>query len=137
MFNFNKTFFKLSISDLRIWVHLGCTDQEKFHAQLVSFTIDLVFKAPPKAIASDRLEDTACYFKIVQDIKSLCQRTPFNLIERLTADVYKAIDVSLGDQKSLISFINVTTHKIAPPVQDVHGGVSFTYCDAPSKVKEP
>lgn len=129
---------KLSISDLRVWVRLGCTDQEKFHPQLVSFTIDLVFKAPLKALISDRLEETVCYFNLVQNIKRLCQNKSFNLIERLTADVYDAINASLGDQKSLISSVNLTTHKIAPPVPDVHGGVSFTYCDAlGAKGEEP
>ncbi|MDX5495748.1 MULTISPECIES: dihydroneopterin aldolase [unclassified Wolbachia] len=119
----------LLISDLRLWVHLGCSAEEKFHSQLVSVNIDFTFKSPPLGLTTDRLEDTICYLEVVQSIQSLVQSKQFNLIEHLTHDIYRAINNLLVQKKHIISSIRVTAHKVAPPVPGVHGGVLFTYCN--------
>ncbi|WP_353273106.1 dihydroneopterin aldolase [Wolbachia endosymbiont (group A) of Portevinia maculata] len=119
----------LLISDLRLWVHLGCSAEEKFHSQLVSVNIDFTFKSPPLGLTTDRLEDTICYLEVVQSIQSLVQSKQFNLIEHLTHDIYRVINNLLVQKKHIISSIRVTTHKVAPPVPGVHGGVLFTYCN--------
>ncbi len=119
----------LLISDLRLWVHLGCSAEEKFYSQLVSVNIDFTFKSPPLGLTTDRLEDTICYLEVVQSIQSLVQSKQFNLIEHLTHDIYRAINNLLVQKKHIISSIRVTTHKVAPPVPGVHGGVLFTYCN--------
>ncbi|NSM56646.1 dihydroneopterin aldolase [Wolbachia endosymbiont of Atemnus politus] len=119
----------LLIQDLRLWIHLGCSAEEKFHPQLVSINVDFTFKFPPVGLVTDRLEDTICYLEVVQNIKSLAQSKQFNLIEHFTHDVYVAINNLLMQKKHIISSIRVTTHKVAPPVPDVHGGVLFTYCN--------
>jgi dihydroneopterin aldolase len=119
----------LLISDLRLWVHLGCSAEEKFHSQLVSVNIDFTFKSSPLGLTTDRLEDTICYLEVVQSIQSLVQSKQFNLIEHLTHDIYRAINNLLVQKKHIISSIRVTTHKVAPPVPGVHGGVLFTHCN--------
>jgi dihydroneopterin aldolase len=119
----------LLISDLRLWVHLGCSAEEKFHSQLVSVNIDFTFKSSPLGLTTDRLEDTICYLEVVQSIQSLVQSKQFNLIEHLTHDIYRAINNLLVQKKHIISSIRVTTDKVAPPVPGVHGGVLFTYCN--------
>ncbi|MDF3048329.1 MAG: dihydroneopterin aldolase [Candidatus Midichloriaceae bacterium] len=121
------TFSKLVIADLRLWVHLGCGEEEKLHPQMVSFDIEVLFKNPPKAIANDCLEDTICYAKLVQEVKAVCAGGRFNLVERLTGDVHASIKNYIANQKCLVESINVTVCKISPPVPDVHGGVFFTY----------
>lgn len=120
----------LLISDLRLWVHLGCSAEEKFHSQLVSVNIDFTFKSPPLGLTTDQLEDTICYLEVVQSIQSLVQSKQFNLIEHLTHDIYRAINNLLVQKKHIISSIRVTTHKVAPSVPNVHGGVFFTYRNA-------
>ena len=115
------------IADLRIWVHLGCSEQEKYNPQLVSFTLEFNFKSSPKAVASDQLDDTICYFEIAECVKKLCQQKQFNLIEHLTAEVYIAIEKELGAKRNLISHFDVTLSKLHPPIPGVHGGVSFSY----------
>ncbi|WP_341811935.1 dihydroneopterin aldolase [Wolbachia endosymbiont (group A) of Conops quadrifasciatus] len=67
--------------------------------------------------------------EVVQSIQSLVQSKQFNLIEHLTHDIYRAINNLLVQKKHIISSIRVTTHKVAPPVSGVHGGVLFTYCN--------
>ena len=120
---------------MRIWVHLGCSDQEKFNPQLVSLNIELYFKSLPEGAKNDRLEDTVCYSDLVQNVKSFCQNRKFNLIEHLTREIYKVVEEPLKQQRSLVAFICVTGHKMLPPVPDIHGGITFTYCDELSSTK--
>ncbi|WP_343289302.1 dihydroneopterin aldolase [Wolbachia endosymbiont of Encarsia formosa] len=119
----------LLISDLRLWVHLGCSAEEKSSPQLVSIEVDFTFKSPPSGITTDQLKDTICYLEVVQNIQSLVQGKQFNLIEHLTHKIYRAINNLLLRKKHIISSVRVTTHKIAPPVPGVHGVVFFTYCN--------
>ena len=119
----------LLISDLRLWVHFGCSAEEKFSPQLVIIDVDFTFKSPPSGLTTDQLKDTICYLEVVQNIQSLVQGKQFNLIEHLTHEIYRAINNLLLRKKHIISSVRVTTHKIAPPVPDVHGGVFFTYCN--------
>ncbi|TNK93941.1 dihydroneopterin aldolase [Wolbachia endosymbiont of Leptopilina clavipes] len=119
----------LLISDLRLWVHLGCSAEEKSSPQLVSIDVDFTFKSPPSGLTTDQLKDTICYLEVVQNIQSLVQGKQFNLIEHLTHEIYRAINNLLLRKKHIISSVGVTTHKIAPPVPGVHGGVFFTYCN--------
>ena len=120
---------------MRIWVHLGCSDQEKCNPQLVSLNIELYFKSLPEGAISDMLEDTVCYSDLVLNVKSFCQNRKFNLVENLTREIYKVVEESLKQHRSLVSFICVTGHKISPPLPDIHGGVTFTYCDGLSSKK--
>ena len=121
---------------MRIWVHLGCTEQEKFNPQLVSLNIELYFKSLPEGARNDKLEGTVCYAALVQKVKSFCRNRQFNLIEHLTAEIYQVVKDSLKQHRSLVTFIGVTGHKMSPPVPDIHGGVTFTYCDDLSSTKE-
>ncbi|WP_264337723.1 dihydroneopterin aldolase [Wolbachia endosymbiont (group B) of Dolichovespula media] len=119
----------LLISDLRLWVHLGCSAEEKSSPQLVSIDVDFTFKSPPSGHTTDQLKDTICYLEVVQNIQSLVQGKQFKLIEHLTHEIYRAINNLLLRKKHIISSVRVTTHKITPPVPGVHGGVFFTYCN--------
>ncbi|MDM8335804.1 dihydroneopterin aldolase [Wolbachia pipientis] len=125
-----KPLCELLIRDLRLWVHLGYSAEEKFHPQLMSINVDFTFKSPPLGLTTDRLEDTICYLEVVQNIQSLVQSKQFNLIEHLTYDIYTTVDSLLRQKKHIISSIRVTTHKVAPSIPNVYGGVFFTYCSA-------
>ena len=70
---------------------------------------------------------------ILKNIKNFCRDKKFNLVEHLTAEIYKVVNESLQQNRSLVTSINVTAHKVSPPVPDIHGGVTFTYCAAPFK----
>ncbi|SPR13135.1 dihydroneopterin aldolase [Orientia tsutsugamushi] len=126
----------LVISDLRILVHLGCQEEERFYPQLVSVNIDFTFNSPPLGVITDRLEDTVCYLEVVQHIQSLVQNKQFYLIERLTRDIYITINNLLLHKQNIISYIKVAVHKVAPPVPNMYGGVVFTYCNALQKQKD-
>jgi 7,8-dihydroneopterin aldolase/epimerase/oxygenase len=123
----NINLAKLIISDLRIWAHLGCSDQEKLHAQLVRFDIELLFNSLPQGALTDDLKDTVCYFDVVEDIKAFCAGKRFNLIEHLSYSVCKNVLEPLMSHKPYISNINISARKMSPPVEGVYGGVAFTY----------
>lgn len=114
----------LTISDLKLWVHLGCSDQEKYHPQLVSFDILIDFFQNPQAVLSDKLEDSVCYANITNIIKETISNKKYNLIEYLAANTYDEIIKHTGNKEISLT---VTVKKLSPPVEDIHGYVSFTY----------
>ena len=77
---FNNNSSNLTVSDLRLWVHLGCSEQEKYHAQCVSFDIDIVFSEAPQGTISDDLKDAFCYAEATQLIKITVENKRYNLM---------------------------------------------------------
>lgn len=124
---FNNNLSNLTVSDLRLWVHLGCSEQEKYHAQCVSFDIDIVFSEAPQGTLSDDLKDAFCYAEATKLIKITIENKRYNLIEHLAADVHNILTTSLKKQMFNDATLSVTVIKLSPPVADIHGGVSFTY----------
>lgn len=114
----------LTISDLKLWIHLGCSDQEKYHPQLVSFDILIDFFQNPQAVLSDKLEDSVCYANITNIVKETISNKKYNLIEYLAANTYDEIIKHTGNKEISLT---VTVKKLSPPVKDIHGYVSFTY----------
>ncbi len=114
----------LKISDIRLWVALGCSEEEKALPTCVSIDVEVTFDSIPAAVVSDSLKDTVCYASIVSSIRELCLKKRFNLIEYLAAQVYKVVEDIVQARK-----IIVKVTKMLPPVRDVHGGVSFTYVE--------
>ncbi len=116
---------RLMISDLRLWAHLGCSQEERHHLQAVSIDIELVFASSPKAIETDKLEDTVCYYKITKAIEAFVASKPFHLIEHMSKGIYDVVyNIVLQD---LLSKIEVKVSKMSPPMAGILGGVSFIY----------
>lgn len=125
---FNNSLSKLIISDLRLWVHLGCSQQERHHAQCVSFDICITFPENPKATASDDLNDGFCYAQATDLIKEAIESKSYNMIEHLATYVHNILHTSLKQKGFSDAYSSVTVVKLSPPVPNIHGGVSFTYC---------
>ncbi len=125
MKNYSKNLYQLQISDLRLWVHLGCSEQEKHHPQQVSVNVYFKFKIPPEAIKTDNLQQTICYKEVIEAIKLNCVSRCFNLIEFLTQEIYICIRNILDKNKNLVD-IDIIVKKISPPIPDVFGGVIFS-----------
>lgn len=119
----------LLVNDLRVWVHLGCSEAEKYNPQLVSFNIEFTFDISPVGTITDNLDDTVCYLQITEAVQSLCQSKNFNLIEHLAYEIYRLIINFLSQNSKKISNLSVTVHKLAPPAPGIHGGVKFIYTE--------
>ncbi|WP_202070034.1 dihydroneopterin aldolase [Rickettsia tillamookensis] len=113
--------------ELITWVHLGCSTQEKHHAQPVKINIKLLLSTPPPATITDNINDTVCYAEIVRLVQKLSQENHFNLIEYLAAQIYDIIYQNFIESKLEKIFLNVTVTKLKSSVSGVHGGVSFSY----------
>lgn len=118
---------KLSIKDLRLWAHLGCSPEEKTNPQPVSITLKLYFTDPPLGAATDKLADSVCYFKIVELVQKLLSDRAFNLVEHLTLTISEAIYKHLKSINQENVTLKVIVNKLSPPVPNLYGGVSFSY----------
>lgn len=118
---------ELSIIDFRLWVHLGCSAEERFNPQPVSINIKFSFPSPPAGIYTDSIADSYCYTKALNAIKMLLTKKSFKIIEHLTASIYEVVGRSLHDNSYHDVELNITVTKISPPVADVLGGISFSY----------
>lgn len=110
-------------------MHLGCSDEEKFNPQAVSFDINIEFFEAPKAIYTDNLNDSCCYYKISKNIKSFCKEKRFNLIEKLCFDVHNVVKNSVDLVGLKIKNITVETTKLSPPIPNIYGGSCFIYSE--------
>jgi dihydroneopterin aldolase len=121
----------LSVSDLRLWVHLGCTEEEKLQAQCVSLDFAFDFSTPPKTMKDDKLGGTVCYGQVSDAVKKFVKDKRFNTIEFLGAGIFDTVAALLRKQKQPVAEFSVTVHKLYPPVEGLHGGARFTVAGAP------
>ena len=115
----------LQINDLRLWVAIGCSNEEKALPRCVSFDISIQFSGQVIAAVNDNLEFSVCYAKIVKKVQELCSKKKFNLIEYCAGEVHRIVRELV---QLPVGNITVKATKLLPPVPDIHGGVSFTYC---------
>jgi dihydroneopterin aldolase len=110
----------LHIRKLRLMVHLGCTAEERKTLQPVELDIMLRFHGLPAGTESDNLSETICYSEIAGLLRELISKKEFNLIERLALKE----KIPTASAETWISAV-----KLNPPVQDLNGGVSFSFGD--------
>jgi len=118
-------FNSLMLKDLVLAVRLGCSEEERAHPQEVHVNIELRFPTSPVALTSDKLEDTVCYAKISNAIGKHCEVREYLLIERLAAEIYLLTKEISGPEISL----DITVHKVRPPVDKLRGGTFFRCSD--------
>ncbi len=112
---------------MRIWVHLGCSDEEKFHPQMISLDININFKSCLKGAETDNLSDAICYAQLVKEVELATKGKKFNLVEKLAKSVHDAVTIFASNHQEYIEFIEVIVHKISPPVPSIHGGVKWLH----------
>ncbi|MFK8040450.1 MAG: dihydroneopterin aldolase [Rickettsiaceae bacterium] len=117
----------LTISDIRFWIHLGNSKEERSILQPISIDIDLSFLATCKASDTDDINDGVCYEKLVLFIKQTIHDHQFNLIERCAKYLHNQIVEYLDRQNCKDVEAKVVVHKINIPVENIHGSVSFSY----------
>ncbi|WP_316353442.1 dihydroneopterin aldolase [Candidatus Trichorickettsia mobilis] len=118
---------ELKITDLRIWVYLGCSAEERANPQAVSISTSFVFPAAPKGAYTDLISDSICYRQAVELIQETVEGKEFNLIEHLTVSVYDALFNYINEVGYNNLQIKVVATKISPPIPGLYGGVSFSY----------
>lgn len=71
---------KIVISDLRVSAHIGCSSEERSHAQPLSVSLELSADLAPAA-QSKQLKDTICYLTISNQLHELAASSDWTLLE--------------------------------------------------------
>ncbi len=113
------SFIFLSIKDLSLQVRLGCSAEERQFTQEVRIGAEIQFSRIPQGMISDRLEETICYAEISNAFREWCLHREFALVEKLAYELF----VILREMTGADSKVNVSVHKVSPPVEGLTGGV--------------
>lgn len=114
----------ISLHALELLVHLGWTEGERSQAQIVTLDAVIQFANPPKACATDQLEDTYCYDYLVTTLKTHLITQSFRLIEHLSQQIYLWLKTLLPMDSSIS--VRITKQ---PAITQL-AGVSFSYGDS-------
>jgi dihydroneopterin aldolase len=126
MASINKCpFSSLSLDRFQQKVRLGWGEEERRIAQDVSFDIRIRFNTIPKGCVSDQLNETICYKELSDQIREVCQKREYRLIENLGWTVFEKLKGSLPDQVQL--FVRAIKEK--PPIPDLKGSAHFCVSD--------
>lgn len=112
----------LRMHRLELDVRLGCEAEERARPQKVELDVTLRFAAAPGACRSDRLDETVCYAKLAAIAQALVVHREFRLVEHLGQEILGGFRGHVAQDVR----IDLTVRKVAPPVDGLHGGVSFT-----------
>lgn len=120
----------LTISRLRLAVHLGFYEAERNARQPVELCLRLYFPVPP-ACASDDHAQFIDYGMLCQEISKYVEARRFRLVEFMASDLFahmrQFIDAKGGSGIGLWLKLN----KCEAPVPNLQGGASFVLCDLP------
>ena len=123
----NNMVSELRIIDLRLWVHLGCSTEERANPQAVSVDVVIPFVQLPKGAYTDKLEDSVCYRRMIELIQDIVKTKEFNLVESLTLTIHQLLTSYLVTTDYHDLALKVIVKKLSPPIPNLYGGVSFTY----------
>ena len=104
----------------RLAVRLGCGEEERGAPQAVDLDLAIAFAAPPRACASDRLEDTVCYADLIELARKVVEGREFRLVEHLAHELFARLRPLVPADARL--WLRAT--KLAPPVVGLAGGVA-------------
>ncbi len=113
---------KLFIADIRLWLKVGCSEEEQLFPTCISIDIEMLFNT--NAVHSDDLKETVCYAKVVKRVSEFCLARSFHLIEYIAGSVHRVVQdmVEIPVEK-----ITIKVTKLVSPIENIHGGVSFVY----------
>lgn len=119
-------FSSMTLNNLELRVFLGWQQTERLQEQTVIVDLNLRFIEPPRACASDKLEDTYCYDSLVKKLKDSFAQRKFHLLEHLAQAIYQLIKQSVSAETK----VNLRIKKMPISyVPDLKGGVTFQYGD--------
>ena len=112
----------LRLNDFRTETRLGCTPPERVHPQPIRFDLVVRFRKIPEGCRTDSIDDTVCYSKVSDALRSVCVGGEFHLIEKVAFDALQKLRTVVDPYMDL----ELTATKLHPPVEGLQGGVSFT-----------
>jgi len=119
------THHALFIRDLSFFVHLGWSPEERRSLQEVRISIELRFRAAPRATNTDKLDDTICYDAINKALSQHFFSKEYALIEKVAADAYEVVGRLCGEQAQ----VGIQALKVNPPIDTLRNGVVYSCGD--------
>ena len=116
----------LEVKGLRVFLKIGCTEQERANPQPIDIDVTLKFSELVQGCVTDQLEDTVCYAKITQSIHDLSKNFECALIEKLAYEIFSRIRAQIPKN----SFLKIAVTKVSPPLAAIQNGVRFEYGDS-------
>ncbi|AEE26268.1 dihydroneopterin aldolase [Francisella hispaniensis] len=113
----------LFLSDIEIYVSLGCSEEERAYKQMITLDLELEFSQNYSASNSDNLEETICYYTLRNNIQQFCDSISCNLIEYLAKQIY----LFIGEKHRDITIKYLKLNK-KPPVSQI-GSACFIIRD--------
>lgn len=118
----------LTLSDLRFKVNLGVTAEEREKLQEIHIDFKFFFADLPKAVYSDSISQTICYFTIAEKIQNFCQEKNFNTLEYLCHVLHGYVREQVD--KTVGIWMKVCKHYASSQV--IIGPACFEYGDCKS-----
>ena len=115
---------RMRVNNFSVQTHLGCTEKERADTQEVLLSAYMQFKEPLLGEKTDDLKQTVCYAEICAELKSVAQNGEYQLVEKLARDCVQRLK-----QKYPTALVQMSAHKLHPPVQGLTGGVEYTCGD--------
>lgn len=112
------------IPELRIWVSLGCSTEEKVNPQPVNVDIRINFPKEPIGCHSDQLSDVVCYRVITEAVIDSIKNRSFNLIESLAAHIFVVVTKQYNLNGSALEIVITKPNH---PVPHIQKGIIFKY----------
>lgn len=114
----------MRVQEFEVFVHLGCSADERRDPQPVRFQIDLSYAEPVKGAQTDQLADATDYVQITNLVKESAQIKPYQLIEHLSAEAFEVL-MSYLRLNSFKGRVRLQVQKVRVPVDGLFGGVVF------------
>jgi dihydroneopterin aldolase len=109
---------RLSLRDLVLWVHLGCSEEERSKRQELRLSAEFLFQRMPAAALTDNLKDTLCVGEVASLLAEHCETKTFHLIEKVGLEAYRLCK----DKAAGLAQVRVKVHKVCPPLERASGG---------------
>jgi len=115
----------LALDRLHLMLSLGVTEEERKVPQSVHLYLRVFFPTLPPSCLNDKLDDTICYDKIVQQVQEYCRNKEFRLLEYVCFQLHTHLRSSIDPSIKL--WLKIV--KCNPPIKDMEGPTSFSYGD--------
>lgn len=115
--------YRLDVTNFRVWVSIGVSEQERYHKQPILVSVSLVFREEPKVCSTDEISDGICYAALVSLIEQTAANHPCALLERLAKVLLEKLEESLAQ---FVCKIDLRVSKERPPIPNLLSPVSFS-----------
>jgi dihydroneopterin aldolase len=116
---------RLYITDLTLFLGIGCSEGERSSPQELRLSLAIEFPGYPPGINTDQLNDTTCYHRLCDHLTGFVLSRQYQLIEKLAYEAYHEIKNLLPPA----SLLQITVHKVAPPIENLQGGIRYVCGD--------